>query len=35
MNNDPNLYEPTNDKLSISTDENFLYVWVKNRWKRV
>lgn len=35
INNDPSTYDDNDDNLNMSTDENFLYVWVKNRWKRV
>ena len=32
VNDNPN---PIANNLQLSMDENFLYVWVKDRWKRV
>ena len=32
INDNPN---PLANNLQLSMDENFLYVWVKDRWKRV
>jgi|AntAceMinimDraft_10_1070366.scaffolds.fasta_scaffold29554_2 hypothetical protein len=34
INSPPSSY-PKKDNLELTVDDNFLYVWVKNRWKRV
>lgn len=34
INRPPDTY-PINSKLEIAVDKNFLYVWVKDRWKRI
>ena len=34
INRPPETY-PVDTKLHLSADQNFLYVWVKDRWKRI
>lgn len=34
INTPPNTY-PIEKDLQLAVDDNFLYVWIKNRWKRV
>ena len=35
INNPPELYVESEKPMRLSTDGNFLYVWVTDRWKRV
>jgi len=34
INRPPNTY-PLDSDLNFAVDENFLYVWINNRWKRI
>lgn len=34
INRPPNTY-PLDHSLNLAVDENFLYVWINERWKRV